>query len=93
MIASIHQPHQEQPEDMTLTICIQRPSKLIPDGHISMTAERITASGLKNDDAACGKHDQTTMTRILHDVQNYFSCGTKLWVDRINREKRSGPQL
>jgi hypothetical protein len=83
----------EEPSDVTLTIHIQRPKETNPEGYISMSAEVLTPDGLKYEDAADGKHDQTTMTRVLHDAQNYYANGRKLWVNRVRKHGHDGPSL
>jgi len=87
------EPNDDPNDDVTLTITIQRPTKEQPEGNIALTTEKVTPHGLRYENASSGKHDQTTMTRVLHDAQGYFANGRKLWTNRVRKHGHDGHSL
>lgn len=71
--------------DITLTINIQRPSEQAPEGYINLTAQANTKDGPRFEDGADGRHDDTTIKRVLLDVHSYFQNGRKSWVSLVKK--------
>ena len=75
-------------DDLTLTIHIHRPSEDEPDGCVSLTATAETPDGQRVEAGATGRHDDTTMKRVLLDVHSYLEHGRKSWVN-LTADSRS----